>query len=231
MCSPFRDDSNYVLEAARSQGSSSGGDFVEPRQGWGLIVRRLSAGDTKPEIGKVLWSRQLNIGGLKSDGWKNARTRIKVVRSGNRVTVSTTDWDDEGNYVPGSVISVDLDSDRQLARFSGARKFGYFTASQERTSFRDISLDGGVIQDKIFYLDPETGESEVWWYDLVSRQWILMSGTDIQGVVGYPLELTNPETGETYLIERRGYRRGRWQDRWDRWSQWDRFDRNRSDRD
>jgi hypothetical protein len=117
-----------------------------------------------------------------------------------------------------------------LARFSGPRRFGYFTASQERTSFRDIVLDGGVIQDKIFYLDPDSGESEVWWYDPASKQWILMSGTDIQGVIGYPLELTNPETGETYLIERRGYHRGRWQDRWNRWSQWDRFDRNRADR-
>ena len=230
-------DLNYVLEAARSQGSSSGDTYVEPRQGWGLIVRRLSPGADKPEIGDILWSRQLNVGGVKSDGWKNTRTRIKVVRDGDRVTISTTDWDDEGNYVPGAVIDVNLSAERQLARFSGPRKFGYFTASQERTSFRDISMNGGVIQDKLFYLNPETGESEVWWYDTYSKRWIRMTGTDIQGVLGYPLEITNPETGETYLIERRGYRRGRWQDwwnRWDEWKQWDREDRgklNRPDRD
>lgn len=222
-------NSNYVLEAARSQGSSSGEDNVEPRQGWGLIVRRLSPEVDKPEIGDVLWSRQLNIGGVKSDGWKNTRSRIKVVRNGDRVTISTTDWDDEGNYVPGSVIDVNLGSEHQLARFTGPRKFGYFTASQERTSFRDISMNGGVIQDKLFYLDPETGESEVWWYDTYSKRWIRMMGTDIQEVLGYPLEITNPDTGETYLIERRGYRRGRWQDWRNRWDEWNRQDRRDED--
>lgn len=222
-------DSNYVLEAARSQGSTSGDDYVEPRQGWGLIVRKLSAGDDKPEIGEVLWSRQLNVGGTKSDGWKNSRTRIKATRNGETVTISATDWDDEGNYVPGSVISVNLRSERVLSRFLGAQKFGYFTASQERTSFRDIELNGGVIQDKLFFLDPDTGESEVWWYEKNSKRWILMAGTEIQGVLGYPLEITNPETGETYLIERKGYRRGRWQDWWDRWNQWDRFNSGKSE--
>ena len=147
------------------------------------------------------------------------------MRDGDRITISTTDWDDEDNYVPGSVINVDLGSDRQLSRFSGPRKFGYFTASQERTSFRDITMIGGIIQDKLFYLDSETGDSEIWWYDSYSNRWIHMADTDIQGVLGYPLEITNPETGETYLIERRGYRRGRWRDwrdRWDEWNQWDR---------
>jgi hypothetical protein len=221
--------SNYVLEAARSQGSSSGTNYVEPREGWGLVVRKLSEGDDQPEIGEVLWSRQLNVGGLKSDGWNGARTRIKAARSGDVVTISTTDWNDEDNYVRGSVISVNLRTVRALSPFLGPQKYGYFTASQERTSFRDIVMNGGTIQDKIFYLNPETGESEVWWYDGNSRRWIRMAGTDIQGVLGYPLEITNPETGETYLIERKGYRRGRWQDWWERWSQWDRFERGRSD--
>lgn len=220
-------DSNYVLEAARSQGSSSGNVNVEPREGWGLVVRQLSAGDDNPEIGKVLWSRQLNVGGTKSDGWKNTRTRIKAIRDGDTVTIFTTDWDDVDNYVPGSLISVNLRSERELSRFIGAHKFGYFTASQERTSFRDIVLNGGVIQDKLFYLDPDSGESEVWWYDSSSRRWILMAGVDIQGMLGYPLELTNPETGETYLVERKGYRRGRWQDWWERWNLWDRFNQGR----
>lgn len=224
-------DSNYVLEAARSQGSSSGDNYVEPREGWGLVVRRLSEGDDNPEIGDVLWSRQLNVGGIKSDGWKNTRTRIKATRNGDSVTISTTDWDDTNHYVPGSLITVNLGSERELARFIGPQKFGYFTASQERASFRDIVLDGGVIQDKLFYIDPDTGDSEVWWYDTSSNRWILMSGTEIQGVLGYPLEITNPETGETYLIERKGYRRGRWQDWWDRWSQWDRFNRSGRGRD
>ena len=216
-------DSSYVLEAARSQGSSSGNTFIEPREGWGLIVRRLSPDAENPEIGDVLWIRQLNVGGVSSQGWKNSSSRIKVVRSGDRVTISTTDWNDENNYVPGSVIDVDLNSDPELSRFSGPQKYGYFTASQERTSFKDIVLNGGVIQDKLFYLNPETGESEVWWYDRSFKRWIPMAGVDVQGLLGYPLEVTNPETGETYLIERRGFRRGRWEDWRNLWEKWDRW--------
>jgi len=222
----FRDGkSSYILEAARSQGSSSGENFIEPREGWGLIVRRLSPDAENPEIGDVLWIRQLNVGGVMSRGWKDTRSRIKVVRSGDKVTITTTDWNDENNYVPGSVIAVNLRSDPELSRFRGPQKFGYFTASQERTSFRNIVLDGGVIQDKLFYLDPDTGESEVWWYDQSFNRWIPMAGADIQGVLGYPLEITNPETGETFLIERKGFRRGRWEDwqkLWDKWNRWDR---------
>jgi len=222
-------DSSYILEAARSQGSSSGRNFLEPREGWGLIVRRLSPDAENPEIGDVLWIRQLNVGGVRSQGWKNSRTRIKVVRSGDRVSITTTDWDDENNYVPGSVIEVDLKSDTQLSRFSGPQKYGYFTASQERTSFRDIVLNGGAIQDKLFFLDSRNGESEVWWYDRSSDNWILMKGADIQGVLGYPLEITNPETGEVFLIERKGFRRGRWKDWQDLWDKWDRWGRGHLD--
>ena len=86
-------------------------------------------------------------------------------------------------------------------------------------------MNGGIIQDKLFFLDRESGESEVWWYDSNSHRWIRMSGTDIQGVLGYPVEITNPETGETYLIERKGYRRGRWKDWQDLWKDWDLWDR------
>jgi hypothetical protein len=206
-------DSNYVLEAARSRGSSSGSVFVDPRKGWGLLVRRLSKGDANPEIGEVLWVRQINVGGAMSGGWKNLETRIRVERNGDVVRISASNWNDKGRFSPESLIEVNLNSDRQLSRFKGPRKFGYFTASQERMSFRDISMDGGMIQDKMFYLNPATGDSEVWWFDTGAQIWIRMAGTDIQSVLGYPLEVTNPETGLTFLVERRGFRRGRWQDR------------------
>ena len=35
--------------------------------------------------------------------------------------------------------------------------------------------------------------------------------------------IKNPETGETYLIERRGFRRGRWEDWRNLWEKWDRW--------
>ena len=52
-----------------------------------------------------------------------------------------------------------------------------------------------------------------------------MTGTDLQSVLGYPVEITNPETGEIYLIERSGFSRGNWSEwrmRWNRWKLWNR---------
>jgi hypothetical protein len=131
-----------------------------------------------------------------------------TVRSGNSVTISTTDWDDEGNYVPGPVISVDLGSDRQLVRFMAARNKAVFGTSRWTAASYRIKCS-------------------IW----IRKPACLMSGTVIQGVIAYPLEITNPETGETYLIERRGYHRGRWQDRWNRWSQWDQSNSDNKDED
>jgi hypothetical protein len=90
-------------------------------------------------------------------------------------------------------------------------------------------MDGGMIQDKMFFLNTASGDSEVWWFDTGAQRWIRMAGTDIQSVLGYPLEVTNPETGLTFLVERRGFSRGRWQDwldRWKGWEKWDKSDQN-----
>jgi hypothetical protein len=56
-----------------------------------------------------------------------------------------------------------------------------------------------------------------------------MAGADIQGVLGYPLEITNPETGKTFLIERKGFRRGRWEDWRNLWEKWNRWNRGNSE--
>jgi len=122
--------------------------------------------------------------------------------------VSATDWNDVDTYRSGSTLSVDLSSDLELRRFSGTGKYGYFVASQERSSFRDILMEGGAVKDMLFYVDPDSGESEVWQYDSDRGQWKRMSGTGIQDVLGYPLEITNPDTGETYLLGRHQYRKG-----------------------
>ena len=209
---------NYVLEAARSHGAESGGVSIEPSTGWGLLVRRLESGGS--ELGEVIWSRQLDAGGISSRGWSGAECRIRVVRDGDNITVRTTDWDDTGSYLPGSDISVSLDTASELRRFRGAAGYGYFVASQERSSFRDIVIDAGYVEDKLFLLDTETGESEVWWYDTTAGRWIPVAGATIQDTLGYPVEVTNPDTGETYLVERKRFRRGSWRELWRRWSSW-----------
>ena len=122
-----------------------------------------------------------------------------------------------------SEITVSLESASELRRFRNAAKYGYFVASQERSSFRDIVLDAGYVDDKLFLLDPDTGRSEVWWYDTAVGRWLPVGGATIQDTLGYPVEITNPDTGDTYLVERKRVRRGSWRELWNRWSSWNRW--------
>lgn len=223
------DGVNYILEAARSQGAESGNRNLEPSRGWGLLVRRLSPdGD---ELGEVIWSRQLDVDGTSPAGWKGRSSRLRIERNGDRVSISASAWDDTDTYAPESAINVNLSANSELRRFSGALKYGYFVASQERSSFRDIVIDGGIVTDRLFYLNPDTGESEVWWYDTGAQRWLRINGATIQDVLGYPLEISNPETGDTWLVERKGFRHGGWLEWWNRWRSWSRWDRGRHRQD
>jgi hypothetical protein len=209
---------NYVLEAARSFGAKSGDVGIEPTLGWGLVARRLYEDAQNREIGEVIWSRQIDIDESNDRGWNGAQTRVKVERNGNRVTISSSLWNEPESYSSESVIDIQIDSIPELRRFSGPQKFGYFTASQQDAAFQDIVFNSDVIQDKVFFLDPRTKRSEVWWFDPTSKRWIRMSGATIQSVVGYPRELTNPDTGQVFLIARNSYHPGRWEDWWDIWN-------------
>ncbi|MDT8299019.1 MAG: fibronectin type III domain-containing protein, partial [Spirochaetaceae bacterium] len=177
---------NYVLEAARSFGAKSGDVGIEPSLGWGLVVRRLYGEAQNREIGEVLWSRQIDMDESSDGGWDGAQTRVKVERNGDRVSISASLWNEPDSYSSESAIDIQIDSIPELRRFSGPQKFGYFTASQQDAAFQDIVFNSDVIQDKVFFLDPRTKRSEVWWFDPTSKRWIRMSGATIQSVVGHP---------------------------------------------
>jgi len=102
---------------------------------------------------------------------------------------------------------VDLNADPALRRFLGPKKYGLFSASQQRAAFTDIVLDTGIDEDRLFYVDPDTGESEVWVFDADSRLWRQIWEARIQDVVGYPVRIENPDTGRAFDLDRREIRR------------------------
>jgi hypothetical protein len=200
-------DSIYLLEAGRSHGSESKGTYIEPREGWGLVVRRLYPGAEQPEAGEVLWTSQRSAGSLSRDGWNHAETRILVVRSGDRVTVTTSDWNGRGrNGNGGSVgrlgseIAVDLTDHPELDRFRGPRAYGFFTASQERTSFTSLTFNSGLRTNRMFLFNPDTNASEVWEFDERSGSWSRRAGRRIQDFIGRSGQVRNPETGKVYNL-------------------------------
>jgi len=198
---------SYVLEAARSHGATSGERSIEPAAGWGLVVRRLRPDDEAPEIGTVLWSSQAAVAGVRSDGWKRAESRIRAVRDRDSVVIEASAWNAANRYAPESRIEVDLNADPALRRFLGPKKYGLFSASQQRAAFTDIVLDTGIDEDRLFYVDPDTGESEVWVFDADSRLWRQIWEARIQDVVGYPVRIENPDTGRAFDLDRREIRR------------------------
>ena len=159
----------------------------------------------------------------ETGGWGSQITRVKVERTSDTIKCYTTNWDDENVYQPSSEMVINLANDTvigshtanngstaipDLAIFSGAKQYGYFTYSQPYSTYLDIELAGGISADTLILLtggsdsdsdgndDSWTG-CQVWTY---GSFWVL-SGNSIQDELGYIREITNPETDKTYLIQ------------------------------
>ena len=76
-------------------------------------------------------------------GWDDfaTGTKIKVVRDGDLITVSTTDLGSD-IYVPGADIIIDLNSSvhTYLNQFRGPKAYGYSASSQPASSFKILSF-------------------------------------------------------------------------------------------
>lgn len=181
------DGVNYSLSAVRNKGGN------DPRDGWAVVYHEADDGGYFSD--SYMWTiDSKNVDGV-SGGWSGARSRVKIERNGDLLKAYTTNWNDTDTYQASSLIEVDLSSDPRLEKFRGAMAYGYVTYSQPDSTYLDVVLSGEM--DAEVVMDISTGE--VWeWIDGVG--WILSSRT-IQDELGYIREVTNPETGDTYLIK------------------------------
>ena len=175
------DGTNYTLTAVRNQGGHS------PSEGWGVCY-----GEGSNYYSWIIDSK--SVGGT-SYGWYGAQSAVKIVRNGDLIKCYATDWNDTATYQAASEIVIDLDSDPRLAKFKGARSYGYVTYSQPDSTYLDIQIGGGLDVSKIY----DAASGEVWEY-IQGSGWTLLA-TSVWDELGFVREVTNPETGDTYLIK------------------------------
>lgn len=180
---------NYILSALRTQGGT------EPISGWGVTY---GTGLSGAKYNQVEWIvAEKSVGGV-SNRWNGKKSRVKVVRNGDTIKCYATDWNDEANYQASSEIVIDLASDPRLAKFRAAKPYGYSTFSQPYSTYLDIQFSGGINVNKLY--DIESGQ--VWEY-VEGAGWTLKP-TTIQQDLGFVRQVTNPETGKTFLVRQNG---------------------------
>ena len=178
---------NYVLSALRTHGGT------DPSDGWGVVY---GDGETGADYNnRSEWIiDQKSVGGVEG-GWSGDQSRVKIQREGDIIRCYTTDWNSVDSYEATSEIVIDLSSDSRLARFKGAQSYGYSTFSQPYSTYLDINLGGALDVTRVF----DANNGEVWEY-IQGSGWTKL-GTTVQQELGYVREVTNPETGDTYLIK------------------------------
>jgi hypothetical protein len=172
---------NQTLSIIRTQGGT------QPNNGFGMVY-----GDSGASTSWVI--QNISVGGVLS-GWSNAQSRIKVQRQGDIIQAWCTNWNDVNNYQVTSQLTLDLNSDPRLAKFKGNQHYGYYTLSQAGSTYLNISFKGSLNYNEMYNL--ETGMVSkyidgVGWVDTTER---------IQDRLGYIRTVTNPLTGESFIIK------------------------------
>ena len=176
---------NYSLIAVRN----TSGTF--PNVGWGVCYVEGSSGYSYSDATWLIDSK--SVGGA-SGSWAGKQTRVKIERNGDIVKAYTTNWNDVDTYQASSEIVIDLDSDPRLSKFKGAQSYGYMTYSQPDSTYLSVQIGGGLDVSKIY----NANNAQVWEY-IQGSGWTLLA-TTVQQELGFVREVTNPETGDTYLI-------------------------------
>ena len=183
---------NYVLSVLRTQSGTI------PTNGWGVTYGENGDGATASGTGVILESKA--FGSALGNQWSGKKTRVKIVRTSDLITVYATDWDDTGNYDGNSKIEIDLTSNPLLERFRGPQKYGYSTYSQPYSTYLDINFQGSINYYTLIKVDPATNVSEVWKYNQATNAWA-QSALTVQDELGFIRQVTNPETGQSFIIK------------------------------
>ncbi len=194
-------DTNYSLTAMRTRGGK------KPYSGWGVVYNEgegLRAGDaryTADVYGRILEEKA--VVAENNSNWSGAKTRIKIVRSGDIIRCYTTNWNTTDLYVAESLIEIDLNSDPDLHKFKGKKPYGYVSYSQPNSTYENINIEGGLDANTMSLLKWNEGSMliEVWAYDNDTGAWVLDASKTLQEIYGYVREVVNPITGKRYLIK------------------------------
>lgn len=193
----------YTLTAARSTGGTgyswavyyniNRSDFVSlanksDQVKWG----NGGLGLTTAESGYVA---NQTVGGW--DDFVNG-TKVKVVRDGDIIKVTTSDFQAPEVYLPASEITIDLSANPLLEKFRGPRAYGYSAWSQAAAVWKVLSFSDPV--NTIYDL----ALNQVWKYNAGTSTWVIDAAASLANSIGHGRLLFNPVTGKTFYSNEAG---------------------------
>lgn len=173
---------NHVLALMVSGGGAN------PTGGYALVYFQNTSGYSNTGI--LASSTYLGTRG----NWANVEIRLKVQRQGNIITCYGTLWNDVNNYQSSSKIVFDLNSNSSTTQFLGKKPYGYLTFSQPYSTYKNIKLIGALNYNEMYNF--ETGMV----VQYINGAWVETTET-IQDRLGYIRTVTNPLTGESFIIK------------------------------
>jgi hypothetical protein len=130
------------------------------------------------------WSGQATTYG--TDG----HVRIRAVRTGNSISVSTSDWAAPDTLI--STLTIDLTSDPALAKFCGASPYGFCAESQQNSLWKVTQFTNP--QDAIYNLATQTV------YQNLNGTWSQTTDLSVDGL-GPNALLVNYQTGKSFILK------------------------------
>lgn len=119
-----KDGMNHAIMALRNQGGAGG---LPPLKNFMLVYVRNNT------VVKNLASVDI---GTTAAGWSGKTSKVRIVRAGDLVSAYASDWNNA--TVDATPITVDLNSDPDLAIFKDFCRFGFVAQSQAFAFFDDI---------------------------------------------------------------------------------------------
>lgn len=120
--------------------------------------------------------------------------KIKAVRSGNTITVSTTDKGSPNTYV--QPLTIDLTSLPELEKFINPASIGYVSLSQAGSTYKTIMFSGG--QNVIY----DARDGAMWVYN--GTAWIKDPTYNMYDTLSVGVIYANPKRGKSYFINALG---------------------------
>lgn len=192
---------NYVFFAYRSHSAQDPWFVSVVSPASGSIYSSINASKSVPD---GQWYRTPNSYSENQTNWASAGPcRIRVEREGNVFKCWTTPFGNTGNpkSYSSSLIEVDVTT---VADLSWVRNtdlpYGYMCYSQNDASWSDIELEG-VLENDVIYI---TDTDQVYVYNYSTSIWELSNTRTIPGDLGTLMRITNPETGEVFIINASG---------------------------
>lgn len=131
---------NFAIVAMRQQGGVA---FAEnSRQNFSLFF----AVNGTPTI----HIEQKNVGST-AGAWSSKYTRVRVEREGDTIRAYCSNWN-ATSILSTSVLTCDLNSNAEFARFKGSSRFGFTAFSQDGARFSDIRFEGIGMEPAFTYL-------------------------------------------------------------------------------